>query len=73
MTTMIKRVAPIAALLLFISSGVYAANNGGKDRNGGDRGNNRDNSEIWPRHENGCAIGNDPPPGANCTNRNDRN
>jgi hypothetical protein len=49
---------------------------------GGDRGDNHDRNghrnsiEFWKKHgsdhENGCAIGNDPPPGANCTDRYDQ-
>lgn len=41
------------------------------------KGGNRDrnNTEVWRNqnaHENGCAVGNTPPPGANCTNRDDQ-
>ena len=58
-----------AASLLLLSTSAYAAG-GGKD-GGRDRGGNRDSAIIWKDHENGCAVGNKPPPGANCTNRDD--
>lgn len=60
-----------AASLLALSTATYAAGNGGRD-GGGDRGgHNKDSAIIWKDHENGCAVGNRPPPGANCTNRDD--
>ena len=66
MRPLAKRLAPVAAMLLVMSSAAYA---GGRS---GDRGNHSDRDFIWRRHENGCAVGNDPPPGANCTGRDNR-
>lgn len=59
-----------AATALALSTGAYARDNGGRDGGNRDRG-NRDSTFIWKDHENGCAVGNTPPPGANCTNRDD--
>jgi hypothetical protein len=56
-----------------ISSDAYAANRGDRgthsDRRDRSERNNRSSDLLWRRHENGCAVGNTPPPGANCTNR----
>lgn len=68
MRTLAKKLAPAAVILLVMSSAAYA-DKGGR---GGDRGNHSDKDFIWRRHENGCAVGNDPPPGANCTGRDNR-
>lgn len=65
-----KRLAPVAAILLAMSSAVYAGKGDG-DRGGRDHSRSRDNDFIWRHHENGCAVGNTPPPGANCTGRDD--
>jgi hypothetical protein len=71
-----KLVVLAAASGLMLSTAAYARDNGGRGGDRGDRGNNggrdRDSSFIWKDHENGCAVGNTPPPGANCTNRDDR-
>jgi len=60
-----------AAAALSLSTVAYARDNGGRDNGNRNRG-DRDSELIWKRHENGCAIGNTPPPGANCTNRDDQ-
>jgi hypothetical protein len=61
-----------AASVLILSTAAYAGNNGGRGGDRGDRGGrDHDTSFIWKDHENGCAVGNTPPPGANCTNRDD--
>ena len=63
----------LTALALGLSSAAYAANrDGGKNSDGRNTDRDHRNKEFWPQHENGCAIGNDPPPGANCTNRDER-
>jgi hypothetical protein len=61
-----------AASALMLSTAAYARDNGGRGGDRGDRGHNRDSDFIWKDHENGCAVGNTPPPGANCTNRDDQ-
>jgi hypothetical protein len=66
MRNLAKRLAPVAAILLVMSSAAYAR---GGDRGGNDRGGHHGDDFIWRDHENGCAVGNDPPPGANCTGR----
>lgn len=75
-TATISRLIVLAAASgLMLSTAAYARDNGGRGGDRGDRGNNgrdRDSSFIWKDHENGCAIGNTPPPGANCTNRDDQ-
>ncbi len=60
-----------AAAALTFSTAAYARDNGGRDGGNRDRG-DRDSTFIWKDHENGCAVGNTPPPGANCTNRDDQ-
>jgi hypothetical protein len=60
-----------AAAALALSSAAYARDNGGRDRGNRDRS-DRNSTFIWKHHENGCAVGNRPPPGANCTNRDDQ-
>lgn len=67
-----KAIALAAVMLSVLASTAYAANNGkggndGRDGNRNNRGHNA--NELWLDRENGCAIGNRPPPGANCTNR----
>ncbi|MBL0374706.1 hypothetical protein JJB09_22080 [Rhizobium sp. KVB221] len=71
-----KFAALVAVCLLALSTAVYAGGNGGKNGNGnrnndGNRNHqNNDSSILLPFHDNGCAVGNKPPPpGANCTNR----
>jgi hypothetical protein len=60
-----------AATALVFSTAAYARDSGGRDGGNRDRG-DRDSTFIWKDHENGCAVGNTPPPGANCTNRDDQ-
>jgi len=60
-----------AAVALTLSTAAYARDNGGRDGGNRDRG-SRDSTFIWKDHENGCAVGNTPPPGANCTGRDDQ-
>ena len=64
-----------AALVLALSTAAVAANNGGKNGRDGNRDNRGDRdrnvSDLWRNHENACAVGNKPPQGANCTNRDD--
>lgn len=66
----------VAASILALSTAAFAANNGGKNGNDGNKDNNgnrdKNASDLWPDHENACAVGNKPPQGANCTNRDDR-
>jgi hypothetical protein len=74
-STISKLIILVAASGLMLSTAAYGRDNGGRGGDRGDRGNNgrdRDSSFIWKDHENGCAVGNTPPPGANCTNRDDR-
>jgi hypothetical protein len=62
----------MAATLLMATSGGLTAEARDNHQGRHDRSDRRerDNSDlIWKRHENGCAVGNTPPPGANCTNR----
>lgn len=84
MRSLAKRLASVAAILLVMSSGAYArggdhggggGGNHGDHSDRGDRGRTNDRDFIWlnPGHENGCAVGNTPPPGANCTGRNNNN
>ena len=75
-TIRVNRAVPVlaafvAAAMLAMPAMTFAGDRSGR---GGDHNGNRDKSHnelLWKRHENGCAIGNDPPPGANCTNRDD--
>jgi hypothetical protein len=70
--TISKLIVLAAASGLMLSSAAYAGNNGGRGGDRGDRGRDRNSDFIWRDHENGCAVGNTPPPGANCTNRDDQ-
>jgi hypothetical protein len=72
----LPRIATLAAAALLAASSVaYAANGGKGGNNGGNGGNANKNgrghnaTELWLDRENGCAVGNTPPPGANCTGR----
>jgi hypothetical protein len=69
---MLKLTALVATSVLMASSTLYAAGNNGKGGKGNNRDNDRNSSVLWPDHENACAVGNHPPQGANCTNRDDQ-
>lgn len=72
--TSISRAAVLAVACVLAAASATVAGDRGKG--GKDNGRERSNQFIWKHkweHENGCAIGNDPPPGANCTNRDDQN
>jgi hypothetical protein len=60
------RLPPAAAVLLIVAStglaGYYH-----RDHNNRDQAQNADRAILWHAHANGCAPGNDPPPGTNCS------
>lgn len=72
LNTSAYKFAILLATCVFAFSSAAYAGKGGRDNNHGNNNRNmqRNDNWIWPRHENGCAVGEDPPPGANCTNRN---
>ena len=73
MSQTFKAALVAAACVLAVAANATASDRG---KGGRDNNRNRDSTEIWKNqrsHENGCAIGNDPPPGANCTNRDNQN
>ena len=58
-----------AALAVASSTTSFAADRGGRDAgNDGIGGRDHDSNagDVWPEHQNECAVGNSPPPGANC-------
>ena len=62
----------IAAVLVsaLATTAIPASKDGsGKDGRDGNNKGRQNADELWLDRENGCAVGNNPPPGANCTNR----
>jgi hypothetical protein len=60
------RFSSAAAALLIVTSAGFAGHYD-RDHNNRDKAQNTDRAILWHAHANGCAPGNDPPPGTNCS------
>lgn len=59
------RFSSLAVMLLVVSSSItFSQATGGKDHR--DHAQAADKATVWHVRANGCAPGNDPPPGTNC-------
>jgi len=56
-----------AAVMLLIVSSAAPLMQGNRDNDNRDWARNDERAILWHTRSNGCAPGNDPPPGANCS------